>query len=162
MAVWIVFFGAMTALGATDGRHRGDTLPFWQQACQDDRRHACARLVQLEATYCGDNAGWACNELGRHYMEGKIVAADPERALTLFSRACEARFQPGCVNLLDPAADLQANPRRPRPQAAAARGRPEPHRDARTATLRPGLRPRLGVRVRQNRARPSTRTGRET
>jgi hypothetical protein len=44
-------------------------------------------------------------------MDGRIVAADPERALTLFSRACEARFQPGCVNLLHPAADLQANPR---------------------------------------------------
>ena len=83
MAVWIVFFGAMTALGATDGRHRGDTLPFWQQACQDNRRNACTRLVQLESSYCDDNAGWACNELGRHYMEGRIVAADPDRALTV-------------------------------------------------------------------------------
>jgi hypothetical protein len=111
MAVWIVFFGVMTALGATDGRHRGDTLPFWQQACHDQRRHACARLVQLESSYCDDNAGWACNELGRHYVAGQIVAADPERALTLFSRACEARFQPGCVNLLHPTAALQTNPR---------------------------------------------------
>ena len=48
-----------------------------------------------------DNAGWACNELGRHYVEGRLVAADAERAAGYFARACEARFQAGCVNLLD-------------------------------------------------------------
>ena len=111
MAAWILFFGAMTAVGATDGMHRGDTLPFWEQACQDNRRNACARLIQLEANYCGDNAGWACNELGRHYKEGTIVAADSERALINFSRACELRFQPGCLNLLDPETVSEARPR---------------------------------------------------
>jgi hypothetical protein len=111
MTAWILFFGAMTALGGTDGRHRGDPLPFWQQACQENRRHACERLVQLESAYCSDNAGWACNELGRHYMDGRLVTADPERALTYFSRACEARFQPGCVNLLNPDAVSTTNPR---------------------------------------------------
>jgi hypothetical protein len=111
MAAWIAFFGIMTAVGATDGRHRGDTLPFWEQACKDGRRRACARLVQIESSYCADNAGWACNELGRHYMQGTIVAADPERALTLFARACEARFQPGCLNVLTPEAATPVNPR---------------------------------------------------
>ena len=27
---------------------------------------ACERLLRIEASYCSDNAGWACNELGRH------------------------------------------------------------------------------------------------
>ena len=101
MTVWILFFGTMTALGSTDGRHRGDTIPFWEQACAEDRRQACERLIQIESSYCGDNAGWACNELGRHFTEGAIVAADPKRALGYFSQACEVRFQAGCVNLLD-------------------------------------------------------------
>ena len=100
MAVWILFFGTMTAVGATDGRHRGDTLPFWEQACAEDRPQACARLIQIESNYCGDNAGWACNELGRHYREGTIVSADPALALGFLSQACELRFQAGCVNLL--------------------------------------------------------------
>jgi hypothetical protein len=111
MAVWIVFFATMTALGRTDGRHTGDMLPFWEQACSDNRRTACARLVQIETSYCTDNAGWACNELGRHYVEGKLVSPDAERALTYFSRACEARFQAGCVNLLNPETVSRANPR---------------------------------------------------
>ena len=111
MTVWILFFGTMAAVGATDGRHRGDTVPFWEHACAKDRAPACERLIQIESSYCGDNAGWACNELGRHYTEGAIVAADPELALGYFSQACELRFQAGCVNLLDSEVPSQAAPR---------------------------------------------------
>ena len=111
MTVWVVFFGAMTAMGRTDGRHPGDSLPFWQQACEEGRRNTCERLIQLESSYCGDNSGWACNELGGHYMEGRIVATDAELATAYFSRACEVRFQAGCVNVLDPGSPSRADPR---------------------------------------------------
>ncbi len=111
MGVWMVFFGAMTALGRTDGRHPGDSLPFWQQACEEGRRNACDRLIQLESSYCGDNSGWACNELGGHYVEGRITDADSELATAYFSRACEVRFQAGCVNVLDPGSPSRADPR---------------------------------------------------
>ena len=111
MAAWVVFFGAMTAVGSTDGRHRGDGVPFWIQACAENRRHACDRLVQIEQTYCADNAGWACNELGRHYTQGRLVASDLDRAFAYFARACEARFQAGCLNLLEPESIAEAAPR---------------------------------------------------
>jgi hypothetical protein len=111
MAVWIAFFGVMTARGATDGMHRGDALPFWEQACAENRPQACERLLRIEGSYCADNAGWACNELGRHYVEGRLVGADPNRAALYFSRACESRFQPGCVNLLDASTPARADPR---------------------------------------------------
>ena len=111
MGLWIAFFGLMTGIGSTDGMQRGDTLPFWQQACADDRRQACERLLQIESSYCGDNSGWACNELGRHHMAGKITPANPDLALGYFSRACELRFKAGCVNLLWPDYPNGANPR---------------------------------------------------
>ena len=111
MAVWIVFFSTMTAIGSTDGMHRGDTVPFWQQACDDGRRNACERLLQIEASYCGDNSGWACNELGVHYTDGAIVPADSELAVGYFSQACELRFQAACVNLLGPGSLSRAAPR---------------------------------------------------
>ena len=38
MAVWAMFFGVMTLVGSTDGMHRGDSIPFWEQACADGRR----------------------------------------------------------------------------------------------------------------------------
>jgi len=111
MAVWIGFFALMTVTGRTDGMHRGDALPFWQQACAEGRTQACARLLRIEASYCGDNAGWACNELGRHYVEGRLVGADATRAVGYFTRACDGRFQAGCVNLLDWSTPASADPR---------------------------------------------------
>jgi len=111
MAVWIVVFGSMTLLGKTDGRHTGDSIPFWQQACADGLSNSCARLLQLESTYCGDNSAWACNELGVHYLEGRLVEADQELAMGYFSRACELKLQAGCLNLLDPGALVHEAPR---------------------------------------------------
>jgi len=110
MAVWIVIFGSMTILGKTDGRHTGDSVPFWQQACADGLSNSCDRLLQLESTYCGDNSAWACNELGIHYLEGRIVQPDRELAFGFLSRACELKFQAGCVNLLDPSTISHENP----------------------------------------------------
>jgi hypothetical protein len=111
MGVWIAFFGVMTATGRTDGRHTGDMLPFWEQACAEQRANACERLLSLEATYCGDASGWACNELGVHHAEGRITEADAELALGYFSRACELRFQAACLNLLDGGGSARAAPR---------------------------------------------------
>ena len=111
MVVWIVFFGSMAVMGKADGMHPGDSLPFWEQACIEDRPTACNRLIQLEASYCGDNSAWACNELGGHYRQGDIVGSDADLALGYFSRACELRFQPACVNLLDIESFRQADPR---------------------------------------------------
>jgi TPR repeat protein len=111
MSVWALFFAAMTATGRTDGRHTGDVLPFWQLACAADRPTACKRLVSLEWTYCSDNSGWACNELGVQYREGELAPADPDRSFTLLSKACELRFQAACLNLLEPSSVVRAPPR---------------------------------------------------
>ncbi|MEZ4421775.1 MAG: hypothetical protein R3E98_00080 [Gemmatimonadota bacterium] len=111
MSVWAVFFAAMTVLGRTDGRHVGDSLPFWEAACGEGRPNACARLLQLEATYCADNSAWACNELGAHHREGRLLPADEARAQGFFARACELRFQAACLNLVDPTRFLRSPPR---------------------------------------------------
>ncbi|MYH29908.1 MAG: hypothetical protein F4137_13885 [Acidobacteria bacterium] len=111
MAVWIAFFVVMTLSGATDGRHRGDTVPFWEQACAEGRPRACERLLQIEASYCVDASAWACNELGRHYTDGAIVAADAALGLDYFSRACELRFRPACLNLLAEDSAYRAPPK---------------------------------------------------
>lgn len=117
MAVWGGLFAVMSTTGSADGMHRGDSLPFWVEACADNKPLACARLLRIEGSYCSDNAGWACNELGLHYTEGKIVGTDPERAFRYFTRACEGRFQAGCVNMLDASTGTSQSPARadPRP-----------------------------------------------
>ena len=111
MSAWIVFFGVMSVIGKTDSRHAGDAVPFWEKACADGRVNACERLMQVESTYCADNSGWACNELGGHYVRGERAAPDLELALAYFSRACEAGFMSGCVNLLEPESAVRSTPR---------------------------------------------------
>jgi hypothetical protein len=111
MTAWILFFAAMTAMGKTDGKHTGDSLPFWQDACTEDRPNACTRLIQLETTYCGDNSAWACNELGIHFAQGEIVTSDAQLGRDYLGRACELRLKAACVNLLDPERFSRTDPR---------------------------------------------------
>lgn len=111
MGVWVLFFAVMASTGRADGRHVGDSLPFWEAACEEGRRNACDRLVQLEASYCSDASAWACNELGAHYAEGAIIDADPALAQAFFGRACELRFQEACLNLLDGDRIVRGDPR---------------------------------------------------
>ncbi|NKB34798.1 MAG: hypothetical protein GKR91_17015 [Pseudomonadales bacterium] len=106
MSLWVIIFASMSMLGKTDGKHAGDSLPFWQQACSDGLPNACERLVLLENTYCIDNSAWACNELGLQYREGEIVARSDTMARDYFSQSCELKFKAACLNLLD--ADLLA------------------------------------------------------
>jgi TPR repeat protein len=101
----------MSLLGKTDSRHSGDSLPFWEQACVEQRSNACQRLVLLKTSYCGDGSGWACNELGAYYMQAQHVEQDMERAMAYFSRACELRFRAACLNLLEPGRITVAQPR---------------------------------------------------
>ena len=101
MGIWIVIFASMSFLGNTDSKHQGDSLPFWEQACASDLSNACGRMLQLEVTYCGDNAAWACNEIGAHYREGIITESNQELSMAYFSRGCELKFRAACLNLLD-------------------------------------------------------------
>lgn len=111
MALWIGFFALMSATGRTDSTHPGDRLPFWVEACDEDRPGACARLLQIEASYCGDNSAWACNELGLHYAAGRIVDPDPALSTDFSAKACELRFQPACLNLAVPGRALREPPK---------------------------------------------------
>ena len=66
--------------------------------------------MQLENTYCADNAAWACNELGVQYREGSIVEQNNALAFDYFSQSCELKYRAACVNLLSESSLLQGNP----------------------------------------------------
>ena len=86
----------MTAAQGVGDRHRGQWIPFWQQACRQDRAHACLYLGQLHATYCRAGSGWACNELGVLQADADL---DQPAALVSMRRGCELGFQPACDNV---------------------------------------------------------------
>jgi len=95
MSIWAIVFTIMSAAQGVGDRHRGQWIPFWQQACQQERAGACRYLAQMHATYCRATSGWSCNELG-------ILLADKEMdragAVASIERGCDLGFQPACAN----------------------------------------------------------------
>lgn len=96
ISIWAMVFTIMSAAQGVGDGHRGQWIPFWQQACQEDRPYACQYLAQLHTNYCRAGSGWACNELG-------ILRADQEldrpAAFTSMQSGCELGFQPACANV---------------------------------------------------------------
>jgi hypothetical protein len=95
MTLWGFVFVIMSAVQGVGDDHPGQWLPFWQQACQEERPHACRYLADMQARYCDHGSGWACNELG-------ILQARRERdyvsALESMMRGCQRGFLPACDN----------------------------------------------------------------
>jgi hypothetical protein len=97
MTVWCVAFAIMSAAQGVGDTHRSRWIPFWQQACSEGRRNACRNLALMEATYCRDGSGWACNDFGLVLAQGKF--GNPAAAGSMFQRACNLGFSPGCENV---------------------------------------------------------------
>jgi len=104
MSIWAVAFIAMSAVQGVGDSHRGQWLPFWQQACEDGRAYACPYLADLESNFCDNGSGWACNEAGLLHIalsrSGEdLRRADPAGAAKPLKRGCELGFESACGNL---------------------------------------------------------------
>jgi hypothetical protein len=63
MSVWAVAFAIMAAVQGVGDSHRGQWLPFWQQACAEGRPYACSYLETIVSGDCDRGSVWACEEL---------------------------------------------------------------------------------------------------
>jgi hypothetical protein len=96
MAVWAMVFATMSAAQGVGDKHRGQFLPFWQQACRENRANACSYLAVLQTNFCEQGSGWSCNELGILQTKRHADASEPE---TSFERGCGLGFPSSCENL---------------------------------------------------------------
>ncbi len=97
VAVWALTFATMSAAGGVGDNHPGRRVPFWQEACGQNRTGACETLGTIAGIYCADGSGWACDVRGVLRAQGKIAGASDE-ARADFSRACGLGFKPSCRN----------------------------------------------------------------
>ncbi|MEO8309829.1 MAG: RnfABCDGE type electron transport complex subunit D [Caldimonas sp.] len=72
-------------------------VPFWQQACVENRHNGCLVLSQLEKQYCIQGSGWACNDLALLEASGRAAAVMPPREA--FGRGCALQLAAACGNL---------------------------------------------------------------
>ena len=95
IGAWSTAFIVLSAVQGIGDSHRGRWVPFWQQACVDDRSNGCRQLGVMVSTLCRGGSGWACNEYGILLQPERR----PELAASAFTRACELSFSAGCTNL---------------------------------------------------------------
>jgi len=120
---WAIVFAIMSAAQGVGDRHRGQWIPFWQEACQQGRARACRYLTQLHATYCRAGSRWSCNELsillGDKDMDRAARRSPPVEELpillrgskgpitdrsvaSLYSRACDQGWPDSCERVSGP------------------------------------------------------------
>jgi len=95
MSIWVIAFTIIRAAGGVGDNHRGQWLPFWQQACADDRPYACSYLVATQSRFCDAGSGWACNEFGILQTELYVDGPGPIKSL---EAGCELGLLPACAN----------------------------------------------------------------
>ena len=95
MSIWATIFVMMSAAQGVGDSHPGQWLPFWQQACRTGRPYACPYLEDMQARYCDQGSGWACNELG--ILQAR-VELDRAGAVESILHGCDLGFAPACAN----------------------------------------------------------------
>ena len=95
MSVWVAAFAIMSAAQGVGDTHRGQWMPFWQQACNDNRPYACSYLAATQSTYCDAGSGWACNEFGILQTELEVDGPGPVESL---QAGCDLGFLAACAN----------------------------------------------------------------
>jgi hypothetical protein len=105
VSIWTLAFAAMSAAQGVGDRHPGQWLPFWRQACTEERRGACDFLVARLSAHCEGGSGWACNEAS--VLQARLSPpgdSDHNRAMAAavpsIERGCALGFHPACDNVL--------------------------------------------------------------
>ena len=79
MGVWAVVFAMMSAAQGVGDQHPGQWLPFWRQACADQRAYACSYYADMTLTACRQGSSWACNETGLMHLRLARSGEDARR-----------------------------------------------------------------------------------
>jgi hypothetical protein len=96
MSIWALVFVGMSAFQGVGDGHRGQFVPFWQQACEAGRPYACPYLADMQQTFCFRGSGWSCNEFGLLLSQ---YQSDFPGATESFQRGCKFGFPTSCTNL---------------------------------------------------------------
>jgi hypothetical protein len=100
VSAWAVVFAAMSAAQGVGDRHPGQWLPFWRQACADERAYACPYLADMTEAFCKQGSPWACNEAGLLHL---TLARSGEDARRTDEGGASEPLERGCALGLDAA-----------------------------------------------------------
>jgi hypothetical protein len=80
MSVWAIVFAMMSAAQGVGDSHPGQWLPFWQQACRDERAYACPYFETVcRTTATADRAGRVTSSVSFRLNASSIMRARRNR-----------------------------------------------------------------------------------
>jgi hypothetical protein len=105
MAVWATLFVSFNRTDVLSDNHPGQSVLFWQKACDDHRAYACPYLADLDQSLCNQGSPWACNEAGLMHIalsrSGEDARrSDPRGAAPSFQQGCELGLDTACRNAM--------------------------------------------------------------
>src|SRR4029079_10970489 len=104
ISIWTIVFAVLSAVQGVGDSHPGQWLPFWRQACEEDRPYACPYLADMQLTFCDHGSAWSCNEAGLLHISLSRSGEDLRRAqiggaAIPFRQGCDLGLEAACQNL---------------------------------------------------------------
>lgn len=101
MGVWIALFALWIMTGFIEGKHPGNSIPFWKKALAEKKPHAGHSLVMAAGSLAeASGSAEAYNELGLICFAGEIVDTNHERAAEFFAKASDRGDPHGAMNVV--------------------------------------------------------------
>ncbi|MGR8930148.1 MAG: tetratricopeptide repeat protein [Gammaproteobacteria bacterium] len=100
MLLWISFFTVMYNSGFIGEQHAGQSIAFWQNACQEGKRNACSNLKSIYRDNCYSGKAVQCEYLGDLYRQGGFSDANDLNMIYAFAFGCEQGSAISCDNFV--------------------------------------------------------------
>lgn len=100
MGIWVAIFSTMLGTGFVGAQHEGGTAEFWRRKVDEGNPYGAQGLVEVLKSQSRAGFAPAWNELGILYLEGKIVAKDPQLAARCFARGVKAGSVAAAANIV--------------------------------------------------------------
>ena len=79
MGIWTALFSTMMLTGFVGPDHPGQSIVFWQKACEQSRYNSCVTWVHALQTDCKNNHPNSCLQYGQQLSEGRVVPGGATR-----------------------------------------------------------------------------------
>ncbi len=99
MGIWAVLFGVMMLTGFVGYSHPGQSLAFWQRACEQSRYNACVTWMHALQSDCKNDRAPSCAQYGKELIAGRVTPPSKIEGAEFLGRACDLGLYSGCFEL---------------------------------------------------------------
>lgn len=97
MAIWICLFTVMYQTRFVGPTHVGQSIGFWEDACQQGKHNGCKMFAALNSEYCTDGNIARCDALAEVHKAHPDTVNNDVGIVRDYALACEMGSKVGCM-----------------------------------------------------------------